>query len=72
MIDTPERRKKASKAISTILSPAMVIPAIPHSVQQGEKQAQQKIVELILEHTSELFVNIRHEIETVNVCIRIE
>ena len=49
----------------------MVIPAIPHSIQQGEMQAQQKIVELLLEHTSELFVNIRREIETVNVSIHI-
>ena len=70
MIDTPERRKKASQAISTILSPAILIPSVRHSIQQGEKQAQQKIVELLLEHTSELLVNIRREIETVNVRVQ--
>ena len=65
--DTPEKNTRACLEIARILAPVILRSLTPHVIEQGEKQAREHIILLLLQHPAEILLPLRREIETMDV-----
>ena len=66
-VDSPEKNTRACLEIARILAPVILRSLTPHLIEQGEKQAREQVIILLLQHPAEILLSLRREIETMNV-----
>ena len=69
-VDSPEKNTRACLEIARILAPVILRSLTPHPIEQGEKQAREQVIMLLLQHPAEILLSLRREIETMDVRIR--
>lgn len=69
-VDSPEKNTRACLEIARILAPVILRSLTPHLIEQGEKQAREQVIILLLQHPAEILLSLRREIETMNVRMR--